>query len=669
MVDKSVYDIFCQGLKPLEEVAIVSDWRLWSTLSEVRKGEIRRNFNIPREEELIYIRDTSFWDSGNQGVVFTDRAFYACADNDKPQDTSVIIPWSEFRRIECREDALYIYLNDESGFEDGVDLSEFIKEYDKEKRAKYGEIVSEAIARVIAYQQSVLREEEERCELVWSSYQDEYWGLVNSQKHKEAADLSYGAFAEHGISGMLTYALVADPDPHHAIRVLEEQYPIWEEHEYTRNILMYLKPYLQEKSGDILSARGTALSAWKQIPEDALFDGYGWKLKECALSAVNRLHEYYSNHFFELPYQQRKLLMVVDEYTQLGQNQIAVLRLAHLQSMTFPMGHPQTNQLYVAHPLVQSHYIPFESYEIELIKDRVHEFCSLMECMGATSISIDYQQAAESENEREYDVSRSGGANVKSYSVEGKQHLNETKRFMQSIGSQLNLQQTYQPFKRPYLPNNLIWYSKEPTWQRLVEQRTRGSLISHTESIETSTTQVVNNDTLSEIEAELKVLLSNANLQISSATSEKLKQHENVVLRIHVEFAPLTSLQEEQLEASQEGGARVISSDSFSERETEYIELLHDALSEGNGVIDASVKKMLSRFAAKLGVSPERAAILEKLHSLDLSSEEQEYLEEVKAIISEDGGLSSVSLRLLKRFAEKLGISPDRADFLNRLVS
>lgn len=669
MVDKNVYDIFCQGLKPLEEVAIVSDWRLWSTLSEVRKGEIRRNFNIPREEELIYIRDTSFWDSGNQGVVFTDRAFYACADNDKPQDTSVIIPWSEFRRIECREDALYIYLNDESGFEEGVDLSEFIKEYDKEKRAKYGEIVSEAIARVIAYQQSVLREEEERCELVWSSYQDEYWGLVNSQKYKEAADLSYGAFAEHGISGMLTYALVVDPDPHHAIRVLEEQYPIWEEHEYTRNILMYLKPYLQEKSGDILSARVTALSAWKQIPEDALFDGYGWKLKECALSAVNRLHEYYSNHFFELPYQQRKLLMVVDEYTQLGQNQIAVLRLAHLQSMTFPMGHPQTNQLYVAHPLVQSHYIPFESYEIELIKDRVHEFCSLMECMGATSISIDYQQATESENEREYDVSRSGGANVKSYSVEGKQHLNETKRFMQSIGSQLNLQQTYQPFKRPYLPNNLIWYSKEPTWQRLVEQRTRGSLISHTESIETSTTQVVNNDTLSEIEAELKVLLSNANLQISSATSEKLKQHENVVLRIHVEFAPLTSLQEEQLEASQEGGARVISSDSFSEKETEYIELLHDALSDGNGVIDASVKKMLSRFAAKLGVSPERAAILEQLHSLDLSSEEQEYLEEVKAIVSEDGGLSSVSLRLLKRFAEKLGISPDRADFLNRLVS
>ena len=669
MVDKNVYDIFCQGLKPLEEVAIVSDWRLWSTLSEVRKGEIRRNFNIPRDEELIYIRDTSFWDSGNQGVVFTDRAFYACADNDKPQDTSVIIPWSEFRRIECREDALYIYLNDESGFEEGVDLSEFIKEYDKEKRAKYGEIVSEAIARVIAYQQSVLREEEERCELVWSSYQDEYWELVNSQKYKEAADLSYGAFAEHGISGMLTYALVADPDPHHAIRVLEEQYPIWEEHEYTRNILMYLKPYLQEKSGDILSARVTALSAWKQIPEDALFDGYGWKLKECALSAVNRLHEYYSNHFFELPYQQRKLLMVVDEYTQLGQNQIAVLRLAHLQSMTFPMGHPQTNQLYVAHPLFQSHYIPFESYEIELIKDRVHEFCSLMECMGATSISIDYQQATESENEREYDVSRSGGANVKSYSVEGKQHLNETKRFMQSIGSQLNLQQTYQPFKRPYLPNNLIWYSKEPTWQRLVEQRTRGSLISHTESIETSTTQVVNNDTLSEIEAELKVLLSNANLQISSATSEKLKQHENVVLRIHVEFAPLTSLQEEQLEASQEGGARVISSDSFSEKETEYIELLHDALSDGNGVIDASVKKMLSRFAAKLGVSPERAAILEQLHSLDLSSEEQEYLEEVKAIVSEDGGLSSVSLRLLKRFAEKLGISPDRADFLNRLVS
>lgn len=113
---------------------------------------------------------------------------------------------------------------------------------------------------------------------------------------------------------------------------------------------------------------------------------------------------------------------------------------------------------------------------------------------------------------------------------------------MERIGQELNLEQKFNPSKAPFVPDNLVWYPQETSWQRLVQQRLQGSLTSHIENIVTSKTQVINNESLSEIKAELKVLLADAKLEISEKMSEQLKQHESVVLNIHVEFAPIDQL-------------------------------------------------------------------------------------------------------------------------------
>ena len=151
----------------------------------------------------------------------------------------------------------------------------------------------------------------------------------------------------------------------------------------------------------------------------------------------------------------------------------------------------------------------------------------------------------------------------------------------------------------------MIWYPQEPTWQRLVEQRLRGSITSHTESIETNKTQVINNDSLSEIQAELQVLLSNANLEISTSTSETLKQHDNVVLQIHVEFAPLWSLGQTEYQEipSQES--------ELTENEQEYLEMFQEAIVDGNGQITNSARNLLGKYASSLGITTHRATQLE----------------------------------------------------------
>lgn len=481
------------------------------------------------------------------------------------------------------------------------------------------------------------------------------------QNQEEAASYGYSQYAEHTHPLMLAAAMTADNNANHVLEVFNQEFDNWREDDETRNILFSLYSKNLLAAGYTNLARAKTLEAYNTIPEDQTW--FGYNVRENVLSDFNIANSDYVEHFLEIPYQERKVLFVTDGYSTLEQNSIAVLHINELDNLTFPIGHPMVNQLYVAHPLIQNHYIPFENYEVELIQDRVREFCSLMEGMGATSITVGYQQFNVSESESYANTNALAAVGMKFYSAQASVNQQETNKFMQSLGQSLNLHQTYNPFQQPFIPDNLIWYPQEPTWQRLVEQRLRGSITSHTESIETNKTQVINNDSLSEIQAELQVLLSNANLEISTSTSETLKQHDNVVLQIHVEFAPLWSLGQTEYQ-------KIPSQESeLTENEQEYLEMFQETLADGNGSITNSSRKLLSKFANRLGITAHRATQLEQMYLPSFTTEEKEFIEEVRTVIDEDGELTNMSIRLLHKLATKLGISEQRAEELINIAT
>lgn len=637
------------------------DWALSSSLSDSRKRDFRNGFNIPYNEEIVYVRDTSFWNSANQGIVLTDCGLHFCWDNDDPENNSGFLAWQYISNAEYREDCVCFLYGEElcQG-----NLDSFVKESDSKLRAKYGRCIATAINEVSQYFAQEQEAQAESDDKVYYEFAEKFDALRNENKEEEAAEVAYSYYDQYKNGNMLLFALTADPNPHRSLEVVQREFDDWRENDYMRHTLFAFYSEFLAKTGDLKLGRAKLLETYNTTPKE--LEWIGINLRTNALDDFHSVNQAYVEGFFEMPYQERKLLFVTDGYTTLDQENIAVLHLKDVGAMSFPMGHPIANQLYVAHPLVQQHYIPFENYEIELIKDRVHEFCSVMECLGATSISIEYNQTSDSDQQRNMNSSHKGNANVKVYSGKGSINQQETNKFMQSIGQQLNLHQTYQPYKAPYLPDNLVWYEQEPTWQRLAEQRMRGSLTAHTESIETSRTQVIQNESLTEIEAELKALLASANLQISKTTSEKLEQHDNVVLRVHVEFAPLSSLGQAQYVeiASVPNGE----TKSLSEDEAEYVEMLQEALAEGGGQLNSSVRKFLQKFASRRGISSQRAQELENSCSPALTPEEQKYLEEVRSVVAEEGGLSPISVRLLQKYAASLGISAQRAEELNQLA-
>ncbi len=654
MVNEGIFYILQNNL---DIPAYLSDWAIGSYLNDNRKREYRNGFEIPYAEEIMYCRDTSFWNSADQGIVFTDNGVHYCWNNDDKANNSGFLPWYLITNAEYREDCLCFLYNGELC---QINLDHYVKESDINVRIQLGNklaYVINLIAQHIAEQTQSQRTEND---YIIDQFIQEFNDLYN-QNQEEAASYGYSQYAEHANPLMLAGAMTADNNANHVLEVLNQEFDNWREDDETRNILFSLYSKNLLAAGYTNLARAKTLEAYNSIPEDLTW--FGYNVRENVLSDFNIANSDYVEHFLEIPYQERKVLFVTDGYSTLEQNSIAVLHINELDNLTFPIGHPMVNQLYVAHPLIQNHYIPFENYEVELIQDRVREFCSLMEGMGATSITVGYQQFNVSESESYANTNALAAVGMKFYSAQASVNQQETNKFMQSLGQSLNLHQTYNPFQQPFIPDNLIWYPQEPTWQRLVEQRLRGSITSHTESIETNKTQVINNDSLSEIQAELQVLLSNANLEISTSTSETLKQHDNVVLQIHVEFAPLWSLGQTEYQeiTSQES--------ELTENEQEYLEMLQEAVVDGNGQITNSARNLLGKYASRLGITTHRATQLEQMYLPSFTTEEKEFIEEVRTVIDEDGELTNMSIRLLHKLATKLGISEQRAEELMNIVT
>ena len=99
-------------------------------------------------------------------------------------------------------------------------------------------------------------------------------------------------------------------------------------------------------------------------------------------------------------------------------------------------------------------------------------------------------------------------------------------------------------------------------------------------------------------------------------------------------------------------------STSMTSEEQEYLEEIRTCL-EDDGEITSKERRLLDRLRKSLGITEARAKELEASLN-DMSDEEKEYQEELKACL-EDGTISDRERRLLNRLRMSLGISEERA--------
>ena len=623
-------------------------------ISDSIKSSVRQYFGIDVNEDIIFFRDTSFWNDRNQGLVITDKAIYCIADNDKP-DEKIYLPWEILKKVVYRDLVLYFYGNGGDDDYCPIHVTYFVKTSNEDKQSMLGQQIANLL-------NSVCRNYTPPADAVDEAYK-QYNKLIEDGKNEEAFKFALNAY--NTISGADSFCIQivqgyrAAGNTKVALEYCEKGLAVAETGSPLYVLCMYLKESIYAlELGDPHKAREYAFLTAKYANDETL---NGVLIKEDAQRDFEKYDEKYVNEFLNQSYQERKVLMPVKKYVDLSQTHISVIDINHLPEIHFPMGHPKANQLYVGHPFLADKYITFENYQLELIEDRVREFCWIAQCMGATEITIDAENSTQSNITRNASQNISGNGKFNGVGAQASYNKNKSNSLIEEIRQVISFHQSFKPMKKPYLPDKLVWYMHEPSWQRLCEQRMNGGLVQHEERIETRKSQVVGNDELMEIKAEMQYLMSEANFGWNNSLDEKFSQQENAVLAIKVSFAPIETLgNDEAIPLSISPQTSV-----FTKNEQEYIDCFKEFL-EDDKEISVKERRILNRLRISLGLTEERVNELEGFLLPQLTDDEKEYLEMYHEY-KKEGDITEKKRRRLEKFAVALRISPDRITELENM--
>ena len=115
--------------KKCESVFVNADLKDYSTYRYIKAElieDVKNKFNIAEEEEILFIRDTSFWNKRNQGTVITDKKIYCIPDNEKSADR-IEIAWETIECVKYKNTKLCFSGNWGLENELAVDIKNFLK--------------------------------------------------------------------------------------------------------------------------------------------------------------------------------------------------------------------------------------------------------------------------------------------------------------------------------------------------------------------------------------------------------------------------------------------------------------------------------------------------------------------------------------------------------------
>ena len=284
----------------------------------------------------------------------------------------------------------------------------------------------------------------------------------------------------------------------------------------------------------------------------------------------------------------------------------------------------------------------------------------MLECLGAEEISITSIKGK--------DVSEFRDSNNR-YAVDG-----EIKRF--SAGVEVNTEYKNQndssshshrsmivkldPLQKPFLPDGLIWYNEMPQWQRLVQSRLHGNLLEYSEFVSTAETKFTSSSEMTDIKASAKFLWAKAHAEVNECYEKQFKESTETQWKVDVKFRSMKGFENQMSDTIKNEKVKPVNQVGWSKEEENYAEEVKFCL-EDDGVIDDSERRLLERKRIKFGISQKRAAEIENsLLQSQLTEDEQEYLEAVKEELV-GGKIPEASRRLLERLRKRMDVSDERA--------
>ena len=667
--DGNMLSIFKRGVMSLLRHHNNNDCLILN-ISDSDKGNVRNNFGLELDEQILWVRDTSFWSNKNQGLVITDKQIVYIPDNDKPDDR-LNIEFNDIQHVEYREMSLFVWNYQNEYCQLGLGL--FFKD-----TTESNELIADAktLANVLTNMAKSVGHVE--TETVF----DRMNSLMSEENYDEVVDCAKEVVSDVGNDNdtkCIAYMYLSEAlskkgekDSHKgmnsymrdAIEACDQAMELCEDEDPYRYTIFKQKGEIEQMADDVRSARNCFIAA---------MDSDDFDLKKDAKNSYELLTREISSDkssFLNDDYNKRKFLFTVSNDKQIPgcydkeDNVQWIFSLGLIPDyINFPVGHPQPNTLYIGHPLKPGVYIPFENATEQLFMEKVRELCYLAQCLGAVEIKFKRIKGLDVSNSESSCVERSGEAGRKFLNVGGSLGVSGSESNTYSSKDGVELVQRYSPIKKPFCPEGMVWYDSDPTWQTLVKQRLNGNILSYVEHVSSSETTTVSSSQLMSLKASLGFLVAKASGSYDSKTDKTFSKTEETEWEIDMQFKPLQDFDDANASNGQAVAQIAQTQNSeLSEDELAYKEEVEFCLEDASE-IDAHSRKFLERKRQKLGISEARAKELEDMvtaSQLSFTDEEKEYMEALDDVI-EDGAIPNNVRRLLERERRSLGISEERA--------
>ncbi|WP_172915771.1 tellurite resistance TerB family protein [Capnocytophaga canimorsus] len=377
------------------------------------------------------------------------------------------------------------------------------------------------------------------------------------------------------------------------------------------------------------------------------------------------------NHFHKVDYQDRKIITVSKTESLFKSNHLTLLNMGNLPKIYFPITHPKIDHTYVCHPYKTDSYLPIENYDYELLNDRINEYCYLLQCLGATSITIENSRGESKDTQKHNNTKREAEVGLRANSIKFNSENDKRTGDLSKSTLKIGRNQSFNPTKKPFVPENLVWLANEIGWQRLIDQRMSGNILEHSEFMSSTQSQVLTNSEISDINAELSILFATIKVGRRKESEQKIETNSEVEWKINVVFKPMEAFDEVVVVPVEEKKQlKQISQNLLSDEEQQYLEGVKFVL-EDDAIIDDKERVYLSEMCKKFNINAERAKELEEkaiaqIHTF--TENELKYLEDIKFTLEDDGTIDDKERIYLDEMYKKYNINPDRAKLLESIV-
>ncbi|EPR73423.1 hypothetical protein ADIWIN_1453 [Winogradskyella psychrotolerans RS-3] len=426
----------------------------------------------------------------------------------------------------------------------------------------------------------------------------------------------------------------------------------------------YFKPLFLLSKAEILKNRGEYFHALQLLEQSEKLT------KDASLildlkSLKNEVTGKIENGFIQIPRQERKTILISNDIFRSANKSFIALNTNTVSSLNFPIGHPKLNEVYVVHPRRDDYYLPLHNTEEQLTLDRMSEYATLLQCLGATSFEVSSNKSKVKQEQSNTNTNTNVKVDVKIHGGEVNSQNQKSNDSFSDFDSKISQSQKYQPFKKPYIPDELVWYHSDINWQKLAKQRLEGNLLEHTEIVSVSQIENFSSEELKNINLDIKAFFVKVGVNYSKDIKADSKSNKKHTWTVTVKFEDVRNLSEQHIPKISEQNITIDQKNSINNPLVDKYKKDILFMLKNDNIIDEIERKILDRKAIKYNISKNDANEIERnVFKSIYTDNELEYIEQLQDILI-DGSIEEDEKLILSRYANEYGLTEERSQAIN----